>query len=495
MSKKVLATILVLGLTAWNIQPLTYTASAEETPDGSTSGVSILIDESFEQTADHTVPEGWTATGDWGVGYAGDPYGQVLSGDEFHTPYVENADTRITLPALNLMGATSAHVELTAACDTEYVRDTDFMAVQASTDGSSYETLISWNEVSLNTDESDEGYASGEINTDIPSSFFVDGMRLALRWVTNGEDNDHGGCFVDNIVVTAAGVGDDDNDDNDDNNGTTTLMAVLSNTPSNPTTETSVSITVGGTGITQYKYHLHDFLGDTYSDPIAVSEPIVFTDMQPGSYVLDVLGGDDSGNWQSEDTLTRFEWTITGDDDDDDQCTDSGSGTTTDDGTGTTTDDGAGTTTDDGTNDTGTTTDDGSGTTCDDDDDGGGDDTGTTTDDNGTGTTTDDGTDNTGTTTDNGTNNNATTTANAEDDNNTSHHHRRSGSSNNNNSDGRVLGASARAADRNGDDEINMDDLRMFLADLVDGDLDSDFTGDGKVDLFDFNFLMIHWTD
>lgn len=98
-------------------------------------------------------------------------------------------------------------------------------------------------------------------------------------------------------------------------NGTATsteehVTATLSNTPTATTTATSTNITVGGTGVTHYMFWLHDFFNNTYSTERPVSEPLVFPDLQPQHYVLDVIGRNAAGTWQSTTTPTRFEWTV-----------------------------------------------------------------------------------------------------------------------------------------------------------------------------------------
>ncbi len=90
---------------------------------------------------------------------------------------------------------------------------------------------------------------------------------------------------------------------------TTVKTAILSDLPPTLTNQTSVSITVGGTGVTRYKYSLD---GGSWSAEIVASETakISLTGLVSGSHTLKVIGGDDIGNWQATGSATSFTWVV-----------------------------------------------------------------------------------------------------------------------------------------------------------------------------------------
>jgi len=59
-----------------------------------------------------------------------------------------------------------------------------------------------------------------------------------------------------------------------------------------------------------------------------------------------------------------------------------------------------------------------------------------------------------------------------------------------------VLGATTQAVDANNDGKIDVLDFNTLMVNWgsTSGDNVADFNGDGKVDVFDFNLLMINWT-
>jgi subtilisin family serine protease len=83
--------------------------------------------------------------------------------------------------------------------------------------------------------------------------------------------------------------------------------ATLSNLPSNPTTETSINITVGGTDVVYYKYKLDQ---GNYSNELSTTTPIALSGLSVGSHTICVIGRDIAENWQKEENATCYSWTI-----------------------------------------------------------------------------------------------------------------------------------------------------------------------------------------
>lgn len=92
--------------------------------------------------------------------------------------------------------------------------------------------------------------------------------------------------------------------------GTTNVVAaVLSHTPSSPTTARTATITVGGSGVVAYKYRLDS--GD-WSEAATVSAPISLAGLSFGAHTLSVVGVNGNGVWQSTDASTTAFWTVVG---------------------------------------------------------------------------------------------------------------------------------------------------------------------------------------
>ena len=83
--------------------------------------------------------------------------------------------------------------------------------------------------------------------------------------------------------------------------------AVLFNTPQVLTNQRSANITVGGSGVTHYKYKLDagSFGPETY-----ISQSIIFSNLSDGTHVIYVIGKNSAGTWQSESSASVFVWTV-----------------------------------------------------------------------------------------------------------------------------------------------------------------------------------------
>lgn len=88
---------------------------------------------------------------------------------------------------------------------------------------------------------------------------------------------------------------------------TNVVVAVLANTPTSTTTERSVTITVGGTGVVAYKYRLD---GGNWSEQASITTPIALAGLSLGAHTLAVLGVNGSGVWQDAASPTMATWTI-----------------------------------------------------------------------------------------------------------------------------------------------------------------------------------------
>lgn len=84
-------------------------------------------------------------------------------------------------------------------------------------------------------------------------------------------------------------------------------IAVLSNKPDDPTKETDINITVGGTGVVSYKYDLD---GGGWSGEILIVTPITASGLSVGSHTIQVIAKSDSDVWQAEASATIYTWII-----------------------------------------------------------------------------------------------------------------------------------------------------------------------------------------
>ncbi len=86
-----------------------------------------------------------------------------------------------------------------------------------------------------------------------------------------------------------------------------TVRAVILTPPPSPTTNTSFSIDIGGTEVTQYLYRVN---GGPYLGPFPTSTPITLSNLNLGSYILEVIGGDADDLFQSMSDPTTAFWII-----------------------------------------------------------------------------------------------------------------------------------------------------------------------------------------
>jgi len=198
------------------------------------------LSESFSSVANFSIPSGWTQNGFWGVWNTGVPgWDQVLYGDVSPAPYHNNADTIITVPTINLGGATAGYVDFWAVCDTEYITSgwADYMQLEYSADGVNffvppdpfYGVLgdgFRWDEPTLDVFSGENPLnSSGSSmfhynNIPIPSQYLTSNFKLRFRWMTNASDNNYNGCLVDDVKVIKRVVSNGSDEQYDYSDGT-----------------------------------------------------------------------------------------------------------------------------------------------------------------------------------------------------------------------------------------------------------------------------------
>ncbi|MFA5643473.1 MAG: S8 family serine peptidase [Candidatus Paceibacterota bacterium] len=174
--------------------------------------------EDFENVTPPAVPASWTvsAGSNWGTVSSGTTRGKVLYGDLNRSPYSDNASTSISSPSYDLAGSDRVLLDFYTKCDTEYKPEiwTDYMALDFSNDGgNTFYFDTRWDEWLIDhvTGDSDpSGSASAYFQVSIPSEYLASNFKYRFRWVTNGTDNNHDGCFVDDVSVGKYSDGSDE---------------------------------------------------------------------------------------------------------------------------------------------------------------------------------------------------------------------------------------------------------------------------------------------
>jgi hypothetical protein len=87
-----------------------------------------------------------------------------------------------------------------------------------------------------------------------------------------------------------------------------TVTATLSGEPTTQTYLNSATLTVGGQGVTHYRYRIN---GGAYGPETPVGVPIQLTGLSDGTYIVYVIGRDAAMNWQAETSATLSKpWTV-----------------------------------------------------------------------------------------------------------------------------------------------------------------------------------------
>lgn len=83
--------------------------------------------------------------------------------------------------------------------------------------------------------------------------------------------------------------------------------ASISGEPFSPTARTEATLSIGGPGLTHYRYRMNG----TFSAEFPVAQPITLTGLAPGSYTVSVVGKNSAGVWQpdSAPSVSRA-WTV-----------------------------------------------------------------------------------------------------------------------------------------------------------------------------------------
>jgi len=139
----------------------------------------------------------------------GAAFKNVIYGDNFN-PYSDNSDSKMTSGSIDFSNAKKADMYFSVACDTQYDVSSwhDYMALEFSNDGGNNWSEISRLDEAVLGTETKGGYNVGTFYLDdIDSAYFVNNFQYRFRWVTDGADNNYGGCFVDGLWSTVYSKG------------------------------------------------------------------------------------------------------------------------------------------------------------------------------------------------------------------------------------------------------------------------------------------------
>jgi len=176
-----------------------------------TIGTTTMV-EHFDTVTPPALPTGWTMGGtnaNWGTGDGG-------LWTDLAVPYAANAFTYVVTPSIDLGGTDAARLSFYTWCDTPIATSTwlDYAGLQFN-GGASYKNVPLGASPATSTDAglwdtSTLDYLSGHspgptgysfTNLPLPGPLTTS-AHLAFTWNTDGSDNLHYGCFIDDVAVT-----------------------------------------------------------------------------------------------------------------------------------------------------------------------------------------------------------------------------------------------------------------------------------------------------
>jgi subtilisin family serine protease len=186
----------------------------------STVDEAAVLNYSFENLDSGSLPSAWTSDlgSSWGatdVGVSGSPNNVIFT--DLNTPYVEGVNSVVTANSIDLSLVTNAKFEFLAFCDTEDTDPSeggDYLALEVSSDGTSFSELSRINEYTLSTGGVAlwDGYYDSVGDLVLDSQYFTNTFKYRLRWVTDndGDTGQGDGCFIDDFKIVTYTDGSDE---------------------------------------------------------------------------------------------------------------------------------------------------------------------------------------------------------------------------------------------------------------------------------------------
>src|SRR3989338_6667190 len=194
-----------------------------------------VVDEDLSGITVPATPTGWTHSGttnNWRTAttsIGADVYTHLYA--DTSSPYADNADSSLTMPAVDLAANDTFRAQLAFGlrCETETATSTweDYLAVEFSSDGTNFSAAsttvytgsgsrFTMSETRFDAEVVQQlgGTASGQpgygvsLYLDIPAEFRSSATRIRYRWVTNATDSNYIGCRLSAIEVTRFDNGD-----------------------------------------------------------------------------------------------------------------------------------------------------------------------------------------------------------------------------------------------------------------------------------------------
>ncbi len=175
----------------------------------STIGETKNAEEYFDGDANGSVPSGFTEDGNWQIQPAPDAL-DWMTGDKVlfadtSLPYSDSLNTIFgNTNNYNMSGATTAHMSFYVACDTENDGNPgvwkDYLALEMSSNGTDFTEIDRWDEENIDNDDSG-GWKIDIFNSYINPTYLTANFKFRFRWVTDGANNNYGGCIVDELKI------------------------------------------------------------------------------------------------------------------------------------------------------------------------------------------------------------------------------------------------------------------------------------------------------
>ena len=117
--------------------------------------------------------------------------------------YLPSEKVVITSGGYSLEGVSEASLEVGLECDTEYQEDSDYLSIQVSADGNTFEEIDRLNEVTLDEDniENDGPSDWQHLKYDLAKGYLSNNFQFRFEWNSNDNDLVGTGCFVDYVVI------------------------------------------------------------------------------------------------------------------------------------------------------------------------------------------------------------------------------------------------------------------------------------------------------
>jgi|GEM_PF-1328830 len=167
-------------------------------------GTGLAYSQSFDLTVPN-IPSNWTKSGNWGTVL--EVSDKVLYGDYNQLPYASNANASVTTQAINLSGKLGQELTFNTRCDTEYNNSDDKIYLEFSSDGSTFVPVYSYNEYSFDQaggDSNSSGFSSElSVAVMIDESYYTPNFKIRWRWVTDADNNNFYGCYIDDVVINS----------------------------------------------------------------------------------------------------------------------------------------------------------------------------------------------------------------------------------------------------------------------------------------------------